>query len=462
MGSSYRLGIGLLAMVVGAASGLPLGCSNGNAKAGPCDPTSSSMDGGNGCEAGATCENTSSGTPGCFAPLSIQGKVIDATNNSPIAGAHVVARDAEGAVISAVAISATDGTYSLIVPATRDAAGKPVSTQYTLRADAASYQTYPGGVRAALPIDATSAAGEPPVIASAATTIGLIPITITGAGSISGTVKIDKPGGTLVDVEGTTGVADKDGAYTVFNVPAGSHAVQGYIAGTNFAPVTATVTGGQETKGVDLTASTNPLGKVTGSVNIVNAPGGSVTSVVLVLEDTFNTNLERGEVPKGLRAGNVTSAFTIDGVPDGKYVVLAAYENDGLVRDPDPNIAGTQIPHITVAGAPVDVGNFKVTGALAVISPGAKVPDPVTGTPTFNWADDSSETGYDVVVFDSLGNKIWEDATIPGYTGSGNPSVQYGGPALQTGGYYQFRATSMKNTAPISRTEDLLGVFYVQ
>ncbi len=40
--------------------------------------------------------------------------------------------------------------------------------------------------------------------------------------------------------------------------------------------------------------------------------------------------------------------------------------------------------------------------------------------------------------------------------------MQYGGPALQTGGYYQFRATSMKNTAPISRTEDLLGVFFVQ
>jgi hypothetical protein len=39
------------------------------------------------------------------------------------------------------------------------------------------------------------------------------------------------------------------------------------------------------------------------------------------------------------------------GVPDGKYVALAAFENDGLVRDPDTSIGGTQIVHLTVSGA---------------------------------------------------------------------------------------------------------------
>jgi hypothetical protein len=196
-------------------------------------------------------------------------------------------------------------------------------------------------------------------------------------------------------------------------------------------------------------------------VNIVNAPGGSQTSVVLVVDDTFNAALERGDVPKGLRAGGVTGAFSVKGVPDGRYAVLAAFENDGLVRDPDPNIAGTQIPHVTVAGGNVDAGNFKVTGALDVIAPGANAPEPVSGNPTFSWKDDSSETGYTLVVFDSFGNKIWENNMIPSSKGS-NPSVPYMGPALMKGNFYQFRATSLKMGSPISRTEDLKGVFIAQ
>jgi hypothetical protein len=200
---------------------------------------------------------------------------------------------------------------------------------------------------------------------------------------------------------------------------------------------------------------------VNGSVNIVNAQGGAQTSVVLVVDETFNMTLERGDVPKGLRAGNISNAFSVKNVPDGKYAVLAAFENDGLVRDPDPNISGTQIPHITVAGGSVDAGNFKVTGALDVISPGAGDPEPVMGTPTFTWKDDSSETGYSLVVFDTFGNKTWENTMIPSSKGS-NPSVMYAGPALVKGNYYQFRATSLKTGSPISRTEDLKGLFIAQ
>ena len=40
----------------------------------------------------------------------------------------------------------------------------------------------------------------------------------------------------------------------------------------------------------------------TTSVQIVNAPGGSATSVILVVEDTFDANVARGEVPRGLRS----------------------------------------------------------------------------------------------------------------------------------------------------------------
>jgi hypothetical protein len=139
--------------------------------------------------------------------------------------------------------------------------------------------------------------------------------------------------------------------------------------------------------------------------------------------------------------------------------VLAAFENDKLVRDPDTSIGNTATLHIVVAGTPVDAGNFKVTEALNVVRPGATQVETAVMPLTLVWADDSSEDRYLVEVFDNFGTKIWFNDNVPSAKGSQDVSVPYGGPALTSGGYYQFRATSMKDGVPISRTEDLLGVF---
>jgi hypothetical protein len=436
------------------------GCSSGPATNAAC-----SIEAQTGCKQGQVCETVAGKGPACFEPVSFVGKVIDAQTSAGIASARVVARDPNGAAVSNVAVSAADGTYKLVVPAPRDADGKPVSAQYTLRADAQNYAPFPSGLRVALPIDVKTATGTPPIVQSSPTTIALLPLGKTGLGRIAGTVKSTSapPGGTLVVAQGgATGIADRAGAFVVFNVEAGAKEVRGYASGVNLKPATANVVADQEAGGVDLLEAGAATASVTGSVNIVNAPGGSVTSVVLAVEDTFNANLERGDVPRGLRAGNVTGAFEIKNVPDGKYVVLAAFENDGLVRDPDPNIAGTQIPHITMAGAAIAAGNFKVTEALAVISPGANDPEPVMGNPTFAWKDDSSETGYALVVFDDFGTKVWEDTMIPSFKGSGNPTLLYAGPALTKTRYYQWRVTSLKMGAPISKSEELRGVFIAQ
>src|SRR5690606_12770045 len=138
---------------------------------------------------------------------------------------------------------------------------------------------------------------------------------------------------------------------------------------------------------------------VNGQVQIVDGNGFMATSVILVVEDTFDENAARGSVPRGLRAPetgpvSVEGAFTILGVPEGRYVVLAAYENDGLVRDPDTNIAGTGFVRIEVtAGEDTHtiLESFKVTGALATIAPGADGPEVVTEKPTLEWADDAGE-----------------------------------------------------------------------
>jgi hypothetical protein len=266
-------------------------------------------------------------------------------------------------------------------------------------------------------------------------------------------------------------VADSTGAYTVFNVRDGAATLHGYRRGLEVVPRAVTVAAADLT-GIDLdvAAEGEGLAVVSGSVNIVNAPGGSLTSVVLVPSSVFNTNLLRGPVPFGLRspdpgiAPNISGAFTIAGVPAGTYKVLAAFENDELVRDPDLTIGGTSLQEITVqAGRDTPLAeSFKVTEALEVKSPGAEAPEVVSGTPTFVFADDSSEDYYIVRVFDVFGELVWEDAMVPGVSGSATVEVEYAGPPLTPGMYYQFRAISAREKgggSAISQTEDLRGVF---
>jgi len=418
-----------------------------------------------GCGAGLVCEEVDGAQPACFAPVTFQGIVIDALTEMPIQGARIVARDANDAAVSPVAVSAMDGTYSLAVPAKRSGDGTPLAAKLSLRADAAGYQTFPLAPRVAIPIDVDSATGNPPVVDNAATDIALIPLqNASGLGSISGSVVVDgglnlAPAGALVVAGGATGIVDFKGNFVVFNVPAAASVnVHAYAAGLEIDPETVAVQSGKETPNVALHVSRAATANVTGSVQIVNGNGFGTTSVVLALKDTFVPDAARGEVPKGLRVGNVSGAYEIKGVPDGEYVLLAAFENDGLVRDPDTSIGGTALLDVNIVnGQSVTKEGFKVTGALPVISPGKDAIEEVTGTPSFSWEDDSSEDTYEIKVFDAFGTMVWQ-TSIPGVSGK-DPVVPYAGPALTPGMIYQFRATSIKDTVPISQTEDLRGVF---
>jgi hypothetical protein len=170
-------------------------------------------------------------------------------------------------------------------------------------------------------------------------------------------------------------------------------------------------------------------------------------------------------VPDPGRQPDVEGTFRFAGVPAGTYKVLAAFENDRLVRDPDLSIGGTALQEVTVAAGEavtVDAG-FKITEALAVVSPGAEEPTATSAKPTFEFADDSSEKGYIVRVFDVFGELVWEDAEVPSVSGSKTVQVPYEGPPLTRGLYYQFRALSVDGKGvPLSATEDLRGVFRVE
>ena len=419
------------------------------------------------CGGGQVCEEVEGGEPLCFAPVAVRGKVLDVIGLGPVAGARVAARDEGGAVTSGVATSAADGTYELSLSARRKPDGTPLSAVYTLRGDAPTYATFPGGIRPALPFDLAAAAPVggpgPYVFENATTTIGLLPLPdASGRGTVRGVVRGERPGGTLVAVGSASGVAGADGTFTVFNAAAGRTTVLGYRGGVQLSAPEVDVPAGGEVAAVELVPRADvPLATVQGSVNFANAPGGSKTSVVLATEASFNATLETGEVPPGLRVDDVAGAFSMAGVPDGAYVVLASLDNDGLVRDPDPNVSGTQIVRLTVTDGVPSQSNFgfKVTGALAVRSPGAEAPEAIAAPMTAVWEDDSSEVKYELKVFDAFGNLAWEVSDVPEVNGDEDVTVPYAGPALAPGMIYQFRATSFRREGPISHTEELRGVF---
>jgi hypothetical protein len=452
------------------AVGIAGGCGGGNES---CDPTTTST-----CSGGHVCEVRQSGGGICAEPLVLRGKVTDQATGAGIAGARVVALDANGAPASTVAITGTDGSYELQVPTRRDDAGNPVSVDVTLRVVADHCADFPSGLRQALPITTAnpSDSGGKFVVMSSLTNVTLACSSAGAFGTLSGKVQLPSVReGVLVVAELQSGgpsvgtaIADRDGNFVIFNRPAGSYKVTPYARNVNYDPASVNVTAGQTTGVGTININAKPASTVSGNVNIVNPGTGNGTSVILVVESTFSAALARGEAPPGLRAPdpgiapNVLNAFSIAGVPEGRYVVLAAFENDNLVRDPDTSIAGTQIVHVQVtSGQNLTIPTqFKVTGALDVIMPGRDGPEAVTGKPTLSWVDDAGENGYTIVVYDGAGNLVWGPINEPKHTGS-NPAVPYQGP-LEPGIYYQFRATSYDiGGVNISSTEDLRGVFYL-
>jgi hypothetical protein len=268
----------------------------------------------------------------------------------------------------------------------------------------------------------------------------------------------------VLESGGQSTVVAGDGRFTIFNVAGGGYKLNAYSQGVNYTPVDVNVQSSDVT-GIEIKKATAPTATLSGSVQLVAGANGAGTSVVLVVESTFNETLGRGEVPPGLRAPsqgtapNITGAWSIGGIPDGKYVVLAAFENDENVRDPDPGISGTQIVHITVSNGAVSASpQFKVTGAVKLVSPGFETVEDVVGRPVFKWLEYSNADAYVLTVFDALGQEIW---TLP-IADKSTVNVPYAGPTLTVGQYYQWRVTAMRRGAPTSMTEELRGMFRAQ
>src|SRR5574341_649999 len=423
-------------------SALAAGCGGSSPKVPACDPNASGS-----CGSGLVCEQVPGGQPTCFAPLLVSGRVFDLGNanasTNGVTGARVVALDANRAPASKVAVSGTSGSYQLQVPWPRNPDGSPTAGSITLRADASGYLTFPSGLRVALPIDPASAVkgASAWTLQSVQTEVGLIVLQSTSnLASIHGTVAappgrvgvlvVAAPTGSTAAGVGFTGVADSTGSYAIFNLPASaapgtSYGVQAYAAGANYSPGSASLTPSADVA-VDLTLANTTTATVTGSVDITgqNLPPSPVTSVILVVKSTFDPTLGRGQAPPGLRAGGIAGSgsvpYSIPGVPDGTYVVLAAFENDGLVRDVS-GIGGTAPVEAVVSGGAVsscsNTCQFKVTGAVTLdapfVAPYDVAPWPATSaTPTFSWLAYPSADTYVVSVIDAYGGQALAPTTL--------------------------------------------------
>lgn len=429
------------------------------------------------CDAALACEpRADSSERVCAHPLLVAGSLRDALTNQPVETALVYVMADTGTPI-AQAKTDSDGGYETIVSVPREADGSiPKDASWTISASAQGYQPFPYGVRTSVPVTSNQIeAGDDHLFLSADNTdVELLPLDdVEDLALVRGELADSAAGALIVaETEAATpapfGLVGPKGDFTIFNVPKAEVTLRGYRKGVNIEPATLTVDG--DVTDVTLTLKETELGSVAGNINIVNAPGGSLSSVVLVPESVFDPISEKGPVPLGLRVPNapkapdVAGAFEFADVSPGIYVVLAAFENDDLVRDPDTNIGGTALQTVEVGSASVEVDeSFKVTAALAVEGPGADGVEEVSAPLTFMWADDSSEDLYHFVLRSALGDVVWEVSDVPGVSGSDSVTLEYGGPDLTPGMFYQFQATSMRDSkdglVPISRTEDLRGVF---
>lgn len=195
---------------------------------------------------------------------------------------------------------------------------------------------------------------------------------------------------------------------------------------------------------------------VSGFVQFVNAPGAADTSVVLADKKSFDPQAAHFAVPDGPKVAHTDGVWSIPGVADGEYWVLVAFGDDALVLDPD---GADGFPTVVVAGADVEVGEVKVTGAMTVVSPTAGAV--VGSSPTFTWTDVSAEDRYELRVVDADGIVVWSSLELPAVAGSPTVEVAYDGNGLAPG-EYQFRVIAFSGQTALTRTEDLAGTFVVQ
>jgi hypothetical protein len=310
----------------------------------------------------------------------------------------------------------------------------------------------------------------------------LQPSSVTNGGSLTGKVTSggNGIGGVLVvagdATKGYSSVTATDGTYYIYNVPAGTYQVKGYLSNYNSAALSVAVTAGAETLGNNIALTSGAGGTVSGLVSFLATNNGEVSV-------TLTNPLTKETIP-GLVTKTQGGTYSITKVPDGTYIVRATYSNDDYVVDPDWILKNGE-PTVTLSGNSVKQ-DFSVTGAVKLVSPTndmttARPIEIASSSPVFTWLAYSSTSDYVVEVSDINGNVIWGGFTKNGATITKNISVpkeqlsitfNSDGKAtstLKSNNIYRWRVYSSKDDNSsstgwklISVSEDQRGLFLVK
>lgn len=387
------------------------------------------------------------------------------TNNQGISNVRIVVYDANtNAPVGTGAQTGSDGSFSITLdPGT-----------YYLNLSKQGYNSIPAAGTS--PVSVTIEVGKETV-----NNYQMQTSRVVNGGSISG--KVTSGGNALAgvlvvandDANGYSSVTDINGDYFIYNVPAGTYNVKGFLSKYNSPSLSVTLAASSESTGNNLAMTTGATGSITGTVSFLATNNGEV--------DVTLTNPLTKETIPGLVTKTQDGLYSIANVPDGVYVVRASFANDNYVVDPDWIIKNGE-PIVTVAANTISQ-DFSVTGAIKLTSPtndSASIkPVEVTGTPTFTWQAYSSTSDYVIEVSDINGNIIWGGFTNNGETITKNiviPKNQLSivfnsdnkaSSTLKTNTIYRWRIYSSKDDSSsptgwklISVSEEQRGLFMIK
>jgi hypothetical protein len=197
-------------------------------------------------------------------------------------------------------------------------------------------------------------------------------------------------------------------------------------------------------------ASSSPTGStVEGSVVFVDARGATSTSVILAPAG-FDPDKLHERAPDGPKVSGIDGAWRLENVAAGTYVVLAGFENDGLVLDPR-----TKPPTIVVSGDPKDTVSVPaqtLVGALRIVTI-----TPKSAEASVTIADEADEDGYAFSLLDMTSTVVASEERS-GSTGVAEVTFAIG-KNLAVPLKYRARVQAKKGGVVTTEAEPLRGVF---
>lgn len=393
----------------------------------------------------------------------LSGAVTSSSAGTGLSDARIVVFDANtNAPVGITITSDVNGNYSSAI----------ASGNYFVKVYRQGYN--------AIPVPGVSAI--PFTVSTGATTTNNYQMTtssITNGGFITGKVTsggLPMAGVMVVANDGTNGyssISDLDGNYYIYNVPAGTYNMVGWIVGYNSDPSSVTVSSNTESPNTAVTLTSGATGSVSGTVTNLAIDAMDV--------DVSLTDPYTKETIPGLSTMTVGQNYSFSNLPNGTYLARATYKNDLRCMDPDWIIKNGE-PFVTVSGGPA-IRDFSITGAVTINSPTNEATDitpvQVSGsTPTFTWTAYPSTSDYVIEVMNSNGDVIWGGFSSTGTKNftiaSNTTSVVYNynstaTESLVSGQVYRWKIyasmldlQSASGWRLISASEDQLGLFIVQ